>query len=245
LKIIEKLKRKINSYSNKEYAIQCERFHKTDKGGYAEKDLFLGIDTKTIRRVANEYYKVVKLEEVKELLVSRYQEYRFVAVIILVNKYNEIKKGQNIETRCDKQKDIVEFYLENAKKINGWGLVDCSAPYIVGEYVYESKKYDVLYKLAESSNMWEQRIAVVSNITLIRKGEFESIIKIADILISSEYDLIQKAVGWMLREMGKKNYKLEYSFLKSRYRKMPRTMLRYSIEKFEETIRQKFLKGEI
>ena len=213
-------------------------FHKTDKGGYAEKDKFLGIKVPDIRKVVKEIYNKVSLDEVKELLTSEYHEERLCALIILVLK---MKKAD-----CMAQQKIVEFYLENIQYINGWDLVDMSAPYILGQYILKNKeKVSILYELSESSDMWKQRISIVANLFIIRSGEYSYILNIATKHLNTKHDLICKAVGWMLREVGKKDYMVEYEFLVNHYTKMPRTMLRYSIERFDESIRQKFLKGEI
>lgn len=213
-------------------------FHKTGKGDYAEHDLFLGITVLDIRKVAKEVYEDTKLEVVCELLNSKYHEERLCALIILVLK---MKKVDN-----KKQEEIVSFYLENAENISGWDLVDLSAPYVLGEYILKNKeKGYLLYDLSSSSNMWKQRISIVANLALIRKGEYSHILNLATKHLETKHDLIQKAVGWMLREVGKKDYVVEYNFLKQYYKQMPRTMLRYSIERFDENVRQKFLKGEI
>jgi len=213
-------------------------FHKTDKGGYAQYDMFLGITVPDIRKVAKEVYEDIDLDYVQELLNSKYHEERLCALIILVLK---MKKADNKE-----QDRIVSFYLENAENINGWDLVDLSAPYVLGEYILKNKEKEyLLYDLSSSSNMWKQRISIVANWTMIRACEYSHILKIAKEHLNSKHDLIQKAVGWMLREVGKKDYEIEYNFLVRYYKQMPRTMLRYSIEKFDEKTRKEFLKGEI
>ena len=213
-------------------------FHKTDKGCYAEQDMFLGITVPDIRKVAKEIYKEITLNDIQELLTSKYHEERLCALIILVLK---MKKAEDKE-----QQLIVEFYLNNAENINGWDLVDLSAPYILGEYILKNKdKVDILYKLSNSQNMWKQRISIVANHPLIKNGEYTHMLKFAELHLSTKYDLIQKAVGWMLREVGKRDYIVEYQFLQENYKKMPRTMLRYSIEKFDKLTYKKFLKGEI
>lgn len=231
------VKSKLRKYVNEDVD-KFKYFHKTDKDGYAEHDIFIGITVPDIRKVAKQVYNVITLNEVQELLNAKYHEERLCALIILVLK---MKKADNKE-----QDEILEFYLNNTGNINGWDLVDLSAPYILGEYILKNKdKVDMLYNLSASEDMWEQRISIVANWTIIRKGEYSYILEIAEKHLDTKYDLISKAVGWMLREVGKKDYIVEYEFLKANYKKMPRTMLRYSIEKFSEDVRQKFLKGEI
>ena len=213
-------------------------FHKTDVGEYAEKDVFLGITVPNIRKVIKNYYMKLSLQEVEELLHSKYHEYRLAALLILTLKMKKADKQE--------KKEILELYLNNTQYINGWDLVDMSAHYVLGVYLLENlDKIDILYKLANSHNLWEKRISIVSTWIFIRNNRFVDTLKIAKILLNDENDLIHKAVGWMLREVGKKDFDTEYKFLVKNYKQMPRTMLRYSIEKFDEDLRKKFLKGEI
>lgn len=234
---MEEIKQELRKYASCEID-KFKYFHKTDEGGYAFNDKFLGITVPNIRKVAKEFVNKVQNEEVVNLLRSMYHEERLCALIILVLK-------MKTKSFCEKEK-ILELYLENTKYVNGWDLVDLSAPYILGNLVLEDKSMSkYIYMLAKSKNMWEQRIAIVSNLTLIRKGEFKYLLDIADNFLNSKYDLIHKAVGWTLREIGKKDFNEEYNYLLKNYTKMPRTMLRYAIERFDEPLRQKFLKGEI
>lgn len=234
---MEEIKQELRKYAE-ENTDKFKYFHKTDEGGYAFNDKFLGITVPNIRKVAKEFVNKVQNEEVVNLLRSMYHEERLCALIILVLK-------MKTKSFCEKEK-ILELYLENTKYVNGWDLVDLSAPYILGNLVLEDKSMSkYIYMLAKSKNMWEQRIAIVSNLTLIRKGEFKYLLDIADSFLDSKYDLIHKAVGWTLREIGKKDFNEEYNYLLKNYTKMPRTMLRYAIERFDEPLRQKFLKGEI
>lgn len=227
----------LDQYSSKELEEKCKYFHKTNKGGYAEKDLFLGITVPKIRLVAKKYYMKISLGEVSKILCSPYHEYRLAALIILTYK---MKKANEEE-----QKQIVNLYLNHTKYINGWDLVDLSAHYILGAYLLDKTDRSILYQLANLNHLWEQRISIISTWIFIRNNEFQDTLKIAEILLHHEHDLIHKAVGWMLREVGKKNYEIEYNFLLQSYREMPRTMLRYAIEKFPEETRKKFLRGEI
>lgn len=237
VKVMEEIKQELRKY------VSCDidkfkYFHKTGEGEYACEDKFLGITVPNIRNVAKKYLDKVKDKDIVSLLSSAYHEERLCALIMLVLK----TKGKNI---YEKQ-EILNLYLENTKYINGWDLVDLSAPYILGNLVLEDESMSkYIYALAKSKNMWEQRIAIVSNLTLIRNGEFKYLLDIADSFLDSKYDLIHKALGWTLREIGKKDFYKEYNYLVKNYTKMPRTMLRYAIERFDEPLRQKFLKGEI
>ncbi len=235
MKIKDELKKYAKSDCIKE---KFAYFHKTGEGQYAQGDIFIGITVPDIRKVANEYYKTISLEEVKELLHSKYHEERLLALIILTYK---MKKAQE-----DEQKEIVNLYVNNTQYVNGWDLVDLSAYHILGKYLLEHEgKKDILYEFAKSDNLWKQRISIVSTYIFIRTGKYEDTLKIAEILLNNNQDLIHKAVGWMLREVGKKDFDIEYKFLVKHYKEMPRTMLRYSIEKFDEGLRQDFLKGRI
>jgi 3-methyladenine DNA glycosylase AlkD len=162
-------------------------------------------------------------------------EYRLTALLFLVYKF----KKANVK----EQKDLYNFYLKNTKYINNWDLVDLSSRDTVGEYLLKNPtEKSTLYKLAKSKNLWEKRIAIISTSAFIRENKFEETLKVSEILLNDKHDLIHKAVGWMLREVGKRDLDIEEKFLKKYYRKMPRTMLRYAIEKFSENKRQFYLK---
>jgi 3-methyladenine DNA glycosylase AlkD len=206
-------------------------FFKTGKGQYGEGDNFLGIVVPKQRKVAKQYNHL-GLNELQELLSSKIHEHRLTALFILVHKY---KKADNKE-----KKKIVDFYLKNTKNINNWDLVDLSAPNILGDYLLENKG-DILYKLAKSKHLWEKRISVLATFAFIRENDFKDALKIAEILLKDKHDLIHKAVGWMLREVGKRDLKKEKGFLETHYKGMPRTMLRYAIEKFSDKERKHFL----
>lgn len=209
------------------------RFFKTGKGEYAEGDEFLGISVSQIREISRKYPRF-SLKELQELLSSKIHEYRLTALIILVNQYKKV-------TEKEKQK-IVDFYLKNTKNINNWDLVDLSAYHIIGDYLFDKDK-KVLYKLAKSDILWEKRISIMSTYAFIKNNKFEDAFKIAEILLNDKHDLIHKAVGWMLREIGKRDQEKEEFFLKKHYKNMPRTMLRYAIEKFNEEKRSFYLKS--
>lgn len=218
----------LRTYYEEEKKRVLPRFFKTGKGEYGESDKFIGVAVPNIRKVAKEYANV-PLDVVDSLLENEWHECRMCGLLILVEKY---KKNKD---------EIVEFYLGHTFGINNWDLVDLSAPYILGNYLLDKDNRDVLYRLADSSNMWEQRIAVVSTLMLIRDNQFEDTIKLAEILIDTPFDLMRKAVGWMLREVGKRDEKLLTDFLDKHASHMPRTMLRYSIEKFNPEKRSKYL----
>ncbi|PIQ72847.1 DNA alkylation repair protein [Candidatus Roizmanbacteria bacterium CG_4_10_14_0_2_um_filter_36_35] len=227
-KIIQELYKKAHPVKAKILA----RFFKTGKGEYGEGDKFLGITVPEQRKIAKDYYQNISLNEIKMLLTSKIHEFRLTALIMLTYKY----KKANEEER----KQYFEFYLKNTKSINNWDMVDLTAPNIVGEYLF-NKDREIIYKLTKSKNLWEKRIAILSTYAFIRHGQFDDIIKVAKILINDQHDLIQKAVGWMLRETGKRNIKTEEEFLQKNYRKMGRTALRYAIEKFPEKKRKLYL----
>jgi len=224
----------IEKATNPEKAKLLQCFFKTGKGEYGEGDIFLGITVPESRKLAIKY-KDLPLKDTESLLKSKIHEERLIALLILVHNYEK-----NSETR-DK---IFNFYLKNTEYINNWDLVDLSSHQIVGNYLSGRNRY-ILHKLAKSDNLWEKRISIISTAYFIKKDDFSETLKIATILLKDKHDLIHKAVGWMLREVGKRDLKTEESFLKKNYKKMPRTMLRYAIEKFPESKRLRYLKGEI
>jgi len=228
--MLEDLKQDLQKLRNPRQAEILQRFFKTGKGEYGEGRISLGIKIPVLRKVAKKYYHL-NLNNLQELLDSNISDYKFTALVILIHKYNKVKN----------KKEIVDFYLKNTKNINNWDLVDLSAPKILGNYLLEKDK-SILYKLAKSKNLWERRIAVLATFEFIKNNQFEDSLKIAESLIDDKHDLIHKAVGWMLREIGKRDQKLEEQFLKKHYKKMPRTMLRYAIERFPEEKRKFYMK---
>lgn len=237
--MLNQLLEELQSLKDEEQARNLQRFFKTGKGEYAEGDVFLGIKVPVQRQICKKYYEI-SLKDIQQLLDSKIHEHRFCALIILMQKYKKFKKNPVEKIR------IFEFYLKNASenKINNWDLIDLSAPRIIGEHLLKEDR-TILKNLAQSSNLWERRIAIVSTMAFIRNRAFGESLVIADMLIKDEHDLIHKAVGWMLREIGKKNTDVLEIFLNTRYTQMPRTMLRYAIEKFPEEKRKKYLRGEI
>jgi 3-methyladenine DNA glycosylase AlkD len=216
-------------------AKNSRRFFKTAKGEYGYGDIFLGIRVPVIREAVKKY-KELKLSEVTKLLKSKYHEIRLFALLVLVYKF----KNENVEG----QEKIYNLYMKHRKYINNWDLVDSSAPYIVGAWLCNRDK-TILYELAVSNRLWERRISILATSFFISKDHFNDTLKISSILLNDNEDLIHKAVGWMLREVGKKNRLVEEKYLRSRYKKMPRTMLRYAIEKFEPERRRGYLRGQI
>ena len=208
------------------------KFFKTGKGQYGEGDQFLGVVVPNTRLVAKQY-KNCDFSVMVELLQSPWHECRLCALLMLVERF---KKSDENE-----RKRIYDFYLSQTKHVNNWDLVDLSAPGIVGEYLKDKSRED-LYRLADSTLLWDQRIAMVANWKLIRYGEYLDVLALAERLLNHPHDLMQKATGWMLRELGKKDKDLLIQFLDKHSTRMPRTMLRYSIEKFPEDERQYYLK---
>ncbi len=218
--------------SDPAYARISQGFFKTGKGEYGEGDVFLGIKSGPLHILANESYKKISIGEAVKLLRNKIHEARMVALRILINKY---RKG------CEEErKKIYKIFLDNTGYINNWDLVDISVHKVIGEYLLD-KDRKILYELARSKNLWERRIAMISSFAFIRKKDFSDTLKLAEILLNDKHDLIHKAVGWALREVGNKDRKAEEVFLKKHYKKMPRTMLRYAIEKFDEKARRFYM----
>ena len=232
--MLKDLQKEVKKLTDNKKAKFLQRFFKTGIGEYGEGDIFAGITVPQSRSLAIKY-KDLSFAQISKLLKSKIHEERLIALLILVHNFHENPLGKG---------RIYEFYLKNTKHINNWDLVDLSSHEIVGEYLLDKPK-SILLNLAKSKNLWEKRIAVISTFTFIREREFNTSLKIAKILIEDKHDLIQKAVGWMLREIGKRDLRQEETFLKTHYKKMGRTALRYAIEKFPEGLRQKYLLGKI
>ena len=220
--------RELRSYSTAEKREVLPRFFKTGKGEYGEGDRFMGVVVPDTRKVAKNHNDV-SWEVLEALLESEWHECRLCALVILVNRF----KKQPDET--------LSFYLDHTKGVNNWDLVDLSAPYILGAYLVDKSDREILYVLSASKNMWEQRIAIVSTLMLIRNGQFADTMKLAEVFLNIKHDLMQKATGWMLREVGKRDVGLLTEFLERYKAVMPRTMLRYAIEKFSPEQRRYFL----
>ena len=198
------------------------RFFKAGKGEYGEGDRFLGVTVPNIRAIAK-LHKDISIEEIRELIRSEWHEVRLCALIIMVEKSK--KKDEAL------RKELFNLYLSQTKRINNWDLVDLSCRFIIGEYLLD-KSRDILYQLAQSSLLWDNRIAIVSTYAFIRKGQLEDTYALSDLMMQHPHDLMHKAIGWMLREAGKRNPERLYDYVMSHRADMPRTMLRYAIEKF-------------
>ena len=232
---ILELRSKLNTLADKNVAKTMQWFFKTGKGDYGEGDVFIGLKVPTQRKLAKEF-KDLSLTDIKQLLSSSVHEERLISLFILIGKYQKAEeKGK---------KEIFNLYLKNRKGVNNWDLVDISAPKIIGGYLLEKDK-SILFKFAVSKNLWDRRIAILSTQEFIKNNNYKPTLQIAKMLIKDKHDLIHKAVGWMLREIGKKEIAVEENFLRVHYKEMPRTMLRYAIEKFPETKRKKYLQGKI
>lgn len=228
----KEIEREIREYIDPVKKEYLPRFFKTGKGQYGEGDKFLGVVVPNTRLVAKRH-KDASFEVMAELLQSQWHECRLCALLMLVERFKKSdEKGRKL---------IYDFYLSQTARINNWDLVDLSAPGIVGEYLKDKSRED-LYRLADSKQLWDQRIAVVSTYTLIKNGDFIDILALAERLLHHPHDLMRKAVGWMLREMGKRDRDLLVQFLEKYCKVMPRTMLRYAIEKFPEEERKEFMK---
>jgi 3-methyladenine DNA glycosylase AlkD len=229
--MLKQLLSELKQASDSDRAKNLSWFFKTGKGEYGEGDVFLGITVPILRSISKKY-STLKFQAFQELLNSNIHEYRLSALMILRFKY--VKGDQKTKS------EIVIFYLKNTKRINLWDLVDLSSHYILGNYLL-TRDRKILYKLAKSNNLWEKRISIISTFAFIHEKQFEDSLKISEILLNDDHDLIHKAVGWVLREVGKKDKKTEVSFLNKHYKTMPRTALRYAIEKFSDKERKFYL----
>jgi 3-methyladenine DNA glycosylase AlkD len=232
---VHTIKSKLRKLANKKNAEIAQRFFKTGPGEYGEGDKFLGIRVPVLRKLAKEY-QTTTVEEAEHLLKSPIHEERLLSLFILINIYS---KGEEAV-----KKGIYKLYLNNSRFINNWDLVDTSAEHIVGNFLINKGK-NPIYRLAKSEDLWERRISIISTFYFIKQGQYSETMKISKVLLHDNEDLIHKAVGWMLREVGKRNLPLEEEFLKKYYKEMPRTMLRYAIEMFPEPKRLRYLKGTI
>jgi 3-methyladenine DNA glycosylase AlkD len=237
------LNKELKQKANPKKAKDLMRFFKTGMGEYGEGDIFLGIMVPESRKLAKKYSDL-PLKEISKLIKSKYHEARLVALLILVHNYKNIDKSNKLCSAEVKplQKEIYEFYLAHTKYINNWDLVDLSAGYIVGDYLSRKQGFRNLEKLAKSKNIWERRIAIIATFAFIYKGEYEPTFHIVKMLLNDPEDLIHKACGWMLREVGKRvsEPKLR-AFLNQYGPQMPRTMLRYAIERLPEKMRKIYL----
>ena len=233
--ILDNLRKDLSLYASPQKAEVLKRFFKTGEGQYGEGDIFLGVLVPDSRKIVRKYANI-PLDNTLNLLRSKIHEERLIALLIMVEKTKR--------TNMFERETLFKKYLENTLYINNWDLVDLSAEKIVGSYLFERPK-DILYSLAASENLWERRIAVMATFDFIKKGFYEDTLKLAKILLNDRHDLIHKAVGWMLREIGKRcSQEVLEQFLLVNYKQMPRMMLRYAIERLPEDLRLQYLNGE-
>ena len=230
-KSLAKIRNRLHQLASTDTAAVLQRFFKTGAGEYGEGDVFIGIKVPPLRKLSSEFGEET-LPTLRTLLKSKIHEERTLALMILVRQFARADESR--------REQIYDFYLAHTAFINNWDLVDGSAPYIVGPFLWERDR-SRLYHMAKSSSLWERRIAMLATFYFIRQNDFSDALKICTLLVADQHDLIHKAVGWMLREIGKRNLAAEESFLKVHYQTMPRTMLRYAIERFPETQRRKYL----
>jgi 3-methyladenine DNA glycosylase AlkD len=223
----------LQEHANPDHALVVQRYFKTGPGEYAEGDCFLGIRVPVLRQIARQH-RQLELGESLELLHSPYHEARLLALVIMVSSYNKADaKGKQA---------IHDAYLANTSYVNNWDLVDVSASVIVGRHLEDGSRA-LLTRLARSKSVWERRIAIVATYHFIRLSDFQDALRISRVLLEDTHDLIHKAVGWMLREVGKRDQQVLEEFLEENYERMPRTMLRYAIERLPERRRRQFLAG--
>lgn len=232
---LKEIQNEMKRLGNAEIAAHSQRFFKTGPGQYGEGDKFLGIRVPIVRKVAKQGHDL-PLPQVTKLLHSKWHEERLLAVIILAAQF--ARNGEN------QQKQILDLYLDNTAFINNWDLVDSSAHLIVGPWL-QDRPGGLLKKLARSESLWERRIAMMATYHFIKQNDFAHTLEIAEILLTDQHDLIHKVTGWMLREIGKRDQVMEEEFLQEHYRDMPRTMLRYAIERFPEELRLGYLRGTV
>jgi 3-methyladenine DNA glycosylase AlkD len=234
---IKAVKTQLDKHVNFEKAAHLPKFFKAVPGGYGEGDQFLGVVVPDQRKIAKQYFKEVEAKELAALLRDPIHEVRLTAVFMLVSKFDKAKTEKE-------QERYLKIYLSNLEGINNWDLVDSSAHQLLGKWLAD-KPRDILVEFATSGHLWKQRIAMIATYHFIRQKEYTDALTIAELLLNHEHDLIHKAVGWMLREVGNRHKATEQKFLKKHYKDMPRTMLRYAIEKFPKNERQAYLNGEV
>ena len=234
---MENLKSAIFAAADPAQVPGLSRFFKTGPGEYGFGDKFLGIKVPVTRSIVKQCWQGTSFQELEECIASEYHELRLAALLALVQIFAHAKKDPALQRRC------IDFYLSHTDRINNWDLVDLSCYPLLGEWLLD-KDRTLLYDFARNGKtIWEQRIGIVSTMTFVRHGQLDDTFAIADILLHHPHDLIQKAVGWLLREAGKRDKAALTAFLESRFRSMPRTALRYAIERFPEAERQAYLKG--
>lgn len=236
--LIKEIKESLAVLSIPEKAAFFPKFFKTGKGEYGEGDKFIGVIVPEQRKVAKEYYSKISLKELSELISSPFHEHRLTALLMLISKF-EKTKDQAVKD------EVIKFYVNHLKYINNWDLVDTSCYKILGRYAFENQKENLLRELSKSDQMWHKRIAVVGTMYYVKKDSFELTKEFVTENLYHPHDLMHKANGWLLREMGNKNEVELINYLNQYYREMPRTCLRYAIEKLDDEVRQDYLKGRI
>lgn len=221
----------LREFASETDAVILQRFFKTGPGEYGEGDRFLGVRVPATRKVAR-MFRAMPLTDAQALLASEIHEERLLALLILI--------GRHQRGTADQKQEVYDLYLANTRHINNWDLVDVSAEHVVGAHLWDKSRAP-LSKLAHSADLWERRIAVMATFHFIKQNQFDETLRIAELLLSDSHDLIHKAVGWMLREIGKRDLDAEEDFLRRHHQHMPRTMLRYAIEKFPEDKRRGYL----
>ncbi|PZX46360.1 DNA alkylation repair protein [Algoriphagus chordae] len=235
--LTEQIKATLADKGIPEKAAFFPRFFKSGPGEYGEGDQFLGVIVPEQRKVAKAVFKEISYEEIEVLLHDVYHEVRLTAIYILVYRYQKLKIDSE-------QKELVDFYLSQLDFVNNWDLVDSSCHHILGNY-YLNRDKQLFYELADSGHLWRQRVAMISTFYWIKRGHFDDALALAEKLLHHPHDLIHKAVGWMLREIGNQDFEVEMSFLRKHYQTMPRMTLRYAIEKFDPDLRKQLLAGKL
>lgn len=229
--MLTQLTAELQQQADPKYQEALQQFFKTAAGDYGAGDIFLGVKVPQLRKIAKKY-QLVELKDIEMLLHRPIHEYRFLALLFLIQCYHKTATDKAI---------LFNFYLNNSRYVNNWDLVDLSAPAIIGHYLLDKPK-TILYTLARSPILWERRMAIIATLTFIKNQQLDETLYLAEQLLRDSHPLIHKAVGWMLREVGKQDRALEETFLRSHYRRMPRVMLRYSIEKFDANKKNYYLK---
>lgn len=232
---VQKIREKLHALADPQQAVNLQRFFKTGPGDYGEGDRFLGLRVPQIRKLVKEF-AATPLRDIQQLLHSVIHEERLLALLLMVQRFQQAEEKE--------REELYRRYLASTRYINNWDLVDASAVHIVGAWLYDKSRAP-LFELARSDSLWERRIAIIATFHFIKRGEYADSLQLAEHLLQDDHDLIHKAVGWVLREVGKRDPGAEELFLRKHYRQMPRTMLRYAIERFPEKKRQDYLKGRI
>lgn len=237
MNLVEQIKKELSTHLDDKKSGYLPTFFNAVPGGYGEGDRFLGVTVPNQRKVAKQHYRQASLDELSVLLQDPFHECRLTALFMMVYLYERSKN----ETM---KQAVIDLYLNNLDYVNNWDLVDSSAYKLLGPYL-EHRDREVLYELASSNDLWRQRIAIIATLHFIRQHDFDDTLALSEYMLRHPHDLIHKAVGWMLREVGNRNMDRELYFLNKHYREMPRTMLRYAIEKFDPQLREQYLKGSI